>query len=127
MTSEDLTRLEQAIGRPLSPAVRHFFLHYPPELRSVTRTILAEYGEDIAMTECAADNELCDDADALIEMNRDVVPLEKTANVLVIGGGDCGELFWVDLDDARGAVYRCEAGQEAEYSDHLADSLEDFA
>lgn len=68
MTQDDLQRIEQALGQPLSPAVRHFFLNYPPELRS-----------------------------------------------------------WVDLDDARGAVYRVEAGTIPEHSNSAADSLEEFA
>jgi hypothetical protein len=47
--------------------------------------------------------------------------------MLIVGEGGCGEMYWVDLDDERGPVYRLEAGQEAEFSDPVADSLEEFA
>ena len=59
MTEKDLQRLESAIGRPLSPAVRHFFLNFPPELR----TPEDERDPD------PDDFELTDDADQLIQMN----------------------------------------------------------
>jgi hypothetical protein len=47
--------------------------------------------------------------------------------MLMLGSGDCGETFWTDLNSATGTMYRFEAGQEARYSDHFADSLDAFA
>lgn len=120
MIPADLERLETAIGRPL-PAVREFFLNFPPGLRTPDK----ERDPD------ADDFELTDDADALIQMNRPgwggVAIPGAGENVFVLGSGGCGETWWVDLDGERGAVYFCDAGTSAEDSDHVADSLAEFA
>ena len=127
MTQDDLRRIEQAIGRPLSAAVRRFFLNYPPELRTTARD-LGPTPEGEPYRECAADNELCDSADAVIALNRrEGWASDFPDNLLIVGAGECGETYWVDLDDERGAVYRFEDGTEPEYSDQLWDSLEEFA
>lgn len=128
MTSDDVQRVERAIGRPLSPAVRHFFLNYPPELRSTARD-LGPTPEGEPYRECAADNELCDRADALIALNGPQAGLlrDDAGHRLVVGEGGCGETYWADLDDPVGAVYRVEAGTDPAYSDPVADSLEQFA
>jgi hypothetical protein len=129
MTPNDLQRIEQALGRPLSAVVRRFFLNYPPELRTTVREIDAPKEAGGPCTECAADSELCDDADAIIEMNKRQSGWDSDFpdNMLIVRGGACGETYWVDLNDERGAVYRFDAGTEAEYSDQPWDSLEDFA
>jgi SMI1 / KNR4 family (SUKH-1) len=119
MLKGDLKRLEDALGRPLSPAVRQFFLNFPPELREI---VSDPDVDDFVLT---------DDVESLIEMNDRtrsyLPPLDWSPKILILGAGGCGETFWVDLDDERGAVYRFEAGQEAQFSDHLADSLDEFA
>lgn len=119
MTEQDLRRLEGEIGRSLSPAVRTFFLNFPPELLEVE----SDPDDD--------DFLLMDDADALIEMNRPgkhfYQPIDWTPRMFILGAGGCGETFWVDLDSEHGTVYRFDAGQEAEDSDEMADSLEEFA
>jgi hypothetical protein len=119
MVQGDLKRLEDVVGRPLSPPVRHFFLNFPPELREL------ETDPD------DADFMLTDDVESLIEMNDRkrsyLLPIDCSPKILILGAGACGETFWVDLDSERGAVYRFDAGIEAEYSDPLADSLEEFA
>lgn len=130
MTEEDVLRIERAIERRLAAAVRQFYLRYPPELRTTTRDMgLDEDGEPYL--ECAADNELADDADGLIALNAPGLtsprPLDWTPRMLIVGTGECGEVYWVDLDDERAPVYRFESGQEAQYSDAVADSLEQFA
>ncbi len=128
MTPEDLRRIEKAIGRPLSDAVRQFFLHYPPELRSTVR----DFGDDDEgnpYTECPADNELCDSADALMALNDRSVGwmADFPRNMLIVGSGGCGETYWVDLDNAAGAVYRFESGSPPDASDPMAESLAEFA
>lgn len=130
MTENDLVRIEQAIERPLPIAVRRFFLNYPPALRSTKRDMGNEQDGEPYL-ECAADNELNDDPDAILALNvpgpgRLVYPY-RTTQMLIVGEGGCGEMYWVDLDDERGPVYRLEAGQEAASSDLVADSLEEFA
>ena len=121
MTTPDLERLETAIGRPLSPPVRAFFLNFPPGRR------VADEDRDPD----ADDFELTDDADALIAMNADglgrVWLPGAGPNFFALGCGGCGETWWVDLDDAHGAVYFADAGTYAEHSDHVADSLAEFA
>ncbi len=128
MTQHDVRRIEQAIGRSLSAAVRRFFLNYPPELRSTARD-LGPTPEGEPFLESPADNELCDSADAIIALNdpQSAVALDRAANMLIVGQGGCGETYWVDLDDACGAVSRFDAGTEPEFSDRLADSLDEFA
>jgi hypothetical protein len=128
MTQDDVRRIEQAIGRSLPAAVRQFFLNYPPELRSTARD-LGPTPDGEPYLECPADNELCDSADAIIALNdpQSGMLLGDAANMLIVGQGECGELYWVALDDAHGVVSRLEAGMEPEFSDRLADSLEIFA
>jgi hypothetical protein len=121
MTTADLHRLETAIGRPLSAAVREFFLNFPSGLR-----ISAEDQDPDDM-----EFSLTDDADALIAMNtagwqRLWLP-NAGPNFFALGCGGCGETWWVDLDDPNGAVYFADAGTEAEFSDRVADSLAEFA
>jgi hypothetical protein len=131
MTEQDLQRVEQAIGRRLSRAVRHFFLNYPEELRTTRRPTGEEDEDGNPYTECPAQWELWDDPDGLISATRPtsqgglLIP-PYPPNMLVIGCGGCGETYWVDLDDERGAVYRFESGRQDD-SDRMADSLEDFA
>jgi hypothetical protein len=129
MTTNDLQRIEAALGRPLPAAVTHFFLNYPPELRSTVREIAAPDGDGDPDTECAADAELSDNPDQIIAINnrQSGWDADFPDNLLIVGGGECGETYWVDLDDQRGPVYRFEAGTEPEHSDQPWDSLEDFA
>ena len=79
----------------------------------------------------ASDFELTDDVDALITMNTDgpyrVWLPEAGANFFALGSGGCGETWWVDLDSENGTVYFADAGTYAEHSDHVADSLAEFA
>src|SRR5262249_14962865 len=130
MTENDLLRIERAIERPLPAAVRRFFLNYPPELRTTTRDMGSDPDGEPYL-ECAADNELTDGPDGIIAMNAagdgHLVHQGRTARMLIVGEGGCGEMYWVDLDDERGPVYRFEAGQEVDSSDPVADSLEEFA
>jgi hypothetical protein len=128
MTTDDLRRIEQAIGRPLPRAVREFFLHYPSELRTTTRD-LGPTPDGQPYRECPGDNELTDNADHIIGANarRSGYDADWPDNMLVVGGGGCGETYWVDLDDESGAVYRFDAGTEPEYSDPVAGSLAEFA
>src|SRR5437879_254284 len=132
MCENDLERIEGAIGRPLSAALRRFYLDYPTELRAVSRTLLAGYGKDVEMVERAAARELLDDADALIEVNDagekpDV--MGWTPNCFVVGlDPDCDLVFWVDLDDPRAGVFRYERTPGGiQDSDPIADSIEEFA
>ena len=119
MTERDMKRLEGAIGRPLPPAVRTFFLNFPPALREI------ESDPD------ADDFELTDDADLLIEFNLPgqhfLQPTDWTPDVFILGAGGCGETFWIDLASPRGSVHRFDAGEEAGASAELADSIEEFA
>src|SRR2546430_2280235 len=105
MTEDDLLRIEAAIERPLPAAVRRFFLNYPPELRTTTRD-MGPTPDGEPYLECAADNELTDDPDAIIAANSAgkgyLGHPERTARMLVVGAGGCGEMYWVDLDDERG-------------------------
>ena len=130
MTHDDLLRIEQAIERPLPEAVRRFFLNYPPALRSTARNLGPDQDGQPSL-ECAADNELCDTADAIVALNAPGLtsprPLDWSPRMLIVGQGGCGEVYWVDLDAAGCPVFRFEAGQEAELSDPVADSLEEFA
>lgn len=121
MTATDLQRLETAIGRPLPQAVRTFFLNFPPGLRV----------PDENRDPDDADFELTDDVDALISMNtvgfgRVSLP-GAGPNFFALGAGGSGETWWVDLDSENGAVYFADAGIYAEDSDHVADSLAEFA
>ncbi len=121
MRSDDLRRLEAAIGRPLPPAVRAFFLNFPPGLRTPDE----ERDPDFS------DFELTDDADALIRMNTDgpdnIWLPEAGPNFFALGSGGCGETWWLDLDSENGTVYFADAGTYARHSDHVADSLGEFA
>jgi hypothetical protein len=130
MTENDLLRIEREIKRPLPAAVRRFFLNYPPELRTTTRDMGTDQDGEPYL-ECAADSELCDAPDGIVALNAPGLtsprPLDWSPRMLIVGMGGCGEVYWVDLDDERGPVYRFEAGQEAESSDPMADSLEEFA
>lgn len=121
MTTADLHRLETAIGRPLPQAVREFFLNFPPGLRM----------DDEDRDPDDADFELTDDVDALISMNtvgfgRVSLP-GAGPNFFALGAGGCGETWWVDLNSENGTVYFADAGTYAEHSDHVADSLAEFA
>jgi hypothetical protein len=130
MTDADLKCIEDAIGRPLSAAVRRFFLNYPEGLRTTKREMFVSGQDAPVHTECPAEYELCGDAEGIIEMNAvgggGLVYGDWPANQLVLGAGACGETYWVDLDSESGAVYRFEAGQQDD-SDDIADSLEQFA
>ena len=130
MTEEGLLRIESAIERPLPVAVRRFYLHYPPELRTTTRDMGPDQ-DGRPYLECAADNELGDGADTIIALNAPGLtsprPSDWTSRMLVVGTGECGEVYWVDLDDERGPVYRFEAGEQGESSERVANTLEEFA
>ena len=121
MTTADLQRLEKAIGRSMPQAVREFFLNFPPALR------VADEDRDPD----DSDFELTDDVDALIAMNSDgpqrVWLPEAGPNFFALGSGGCGETWWVDLDSDNGTVYFADAGTYVKYSDHVADSLAEFA
>ena len=121
MTASGLQRLESAVGRSLPQAVREFFLNFPPGLR------VADEDRDPD----DSDFELTDDVDALIAMNTDgpqrVWLPEAGPNFFALGCGGCGETWWVDLDSERGTVYFADAGTYARHSDHVADSLAEFA
>jgi hypothetical protein len=102
-------------------AVKDFFLNFPPGLR------IADEDRDPDFS----DFELTDDVDALIAMNtvglqRVILP-EAGSNFFALGSGGCGETWWVDLDSEKGTVYFADAGTYAKYSDHVADSLAEFA
>ncbi len=121
MAPSDLQRLETAIGRSMPQAVRDFFLNFPPELR------VADEDRDSD----ADDFELTDDVDALIRMNTEgwsnlALP-GAGPNFFALGAGGCGETWWVDLDSENGTVYFADAGTYAKHSDHVADSLAEFA
>src|SRR5437660_1681707 len=120
MTEADLYRVEAAIGRGFPAAVRDFFLNIPPALRT----------PDEERDPDDSDFELPDDADALIRMNTDgwaCLHLPNAGpNFFALGCGGCGETWWVDLDDPRGAVYFADAGTYAQHSDRVADSLPEF-
>jgi len=122
MTESDVRRLEAQVGRPLSPPVRHFFLNFPPALRELAETADPDTADDFYLT---------DDIDAMIRYHAvgwgNLTPLDWEPRMLILGSGACGETFWVDLDSPTGMVYRFEAGQEARYSDHMADTLAEFA
>ena len=128
MTSSDIQRIETAIGRALSQAMREFYVNYPAELRATKASY--EDDEGNVITECPADNELCDSADGLIALN-DRRPGGNAAlmeaNQFILGAGECGETYWVDLDDATGSVQRFESGEDAKYSEDVAGSLAEFA
>lgn len=132
MTEDNLQRIERAIGRRLSPALRRFYLAYPSELRTTFRTLLEGYGEDVELRECPADRELLDRADDLIAVNTpDQKPavMGWTANCFVVGmDPDFGIQFWVDLDDPRAGVFRYETTPGGiQDSDRIADTIDDFA
>jgi hypothetical protein len=121
MTPADLERLESAIGRSLPAGVRQFLLNFPPGLRIPDE----ERDPDFS------DFELTDDADALTAMNAPgigglALP-NAGANFFALGAGGCGETWWIDLDTENGTVYFADAGTYAEDSDHVADSLAEFA
>src|SRR6516162_2495437 len=124
MTDNDLLQIERAIGRPLSAAVRRFYLAYPQELWTTTRAMGSD-PEGEPCLERPADYELSDSAEAIIAMNASaptgLQPLDWTSRMLVIGAGGCGEIYWVDLDAEHGPVYRFESGEKAEYSEEVAD------
>jgi hypothetical protein len=121
MSGDDLRRLEAAIGRPLPPAVREFFLNFPPGLCTPADELDPDF----------SDFELTDNADALIRMNTDgpdrVWLPEAGPEFFALGSGGCGETWWVDLDSENGTVYFADAGTYARHSDHVADSLAEFA
>jgi hypothetical protein len=120
MTPAELKRLESAIGRSLPKGVRDFFLNFPEALR------VADEDRDPD----ASDFELTDDVDALIAMNKGPYCIqlpEAGPNFFALGSGGCGETWWIDLDTENGVVYFADAGTEAQYSDHVADSLAEFA
>ena len=85
MTEQDVQRIEGAIGRPVSVAFRQFMLNPPSELGAVP--------------------ELLCDADGIIEFNRSAATLAWPAHQLGLGENGCGDVYSVDLDDERGAVY----------------------
>jgi len=127
MTPSDIQRIEAAIGRTLSATVREFYLNYPAALRA-TKASYDDEGNTI--TECPADTELCESADGLIALNNrrpggNAALME--ANQFILGAGECGETYWVDLDNATGAVYRFESGEDPKYSQDIAGSLAEFA
>jgi hypothetical protein len=128
MTGHDLDRIEQALSRPLSPAVRQFFLNYPPDLRGTVRD-LGPTPDGEPYTECPADYELCDTADAIVALNdpKAGIMLDDATHRLVLGQGGCGETYWADLTDPGGAVYRFDSGTDPKYSDPVAATLEEFA
>ncbi len=128
LTPADLRRVEETLGRPLSPAVREFYRHYPAALRAVTRD-LGPTPDGQPYLECAADNELTDNVDGILALNdrRSGHASDWPDNMLVVGEGGCGETYWVDLDDEGGAVHLFDAGSQPEDSARVADSLAEFA
>jgi hypothetical protein len=72
-----------------------------------------------------------DDADALITMNTEnpyrVWLPNAGPNFFALGCGGCGETWWIDLDTPGGTVYFADAGTAVEHSDHVADTLAEFA
>lgn len=119
MTEHEMKRLETALARRLSPPVRQFFLNFPEALRDIERD------EDFDGFE------LIDDPDALIEMNLEgksyYLPHDWAPHMFILGADGSGLTFWADLNSQKGAVLCFEAGQAAEYSDDVADSLAEFA
>jgi hypothetical protein len=121
MTGDDLRRLEAAIGRSLPRGVQKFFLNFPPGLRTPEEELDPDFSEF----------ELTDDADALIQMNAagpyNLSLPEAGPNFFALGSGGCGETWWIELDTENGTVYFADAGTYARHSDHVADSLAEFA
>jgi hypothetical protein len=130
MTPDDLQRIEQTLGVSLSTAVKNFLLNCPTELRT-TKRVMGTTPDGESYSECAADYELCDEADGIIALNepgnRDSMLFEQGDGHLIVGQGACDETYWVDLDDANGAVHRVEGGTAPKHSDRMADSLQEFA
>lgn len=128
MNTADLARIEQTIGRSLPSELSQFYLNYPAALRSTVRRLGPDDAGQI-YTECAADNELLDCPDAIIEMNdrQGGWASDLPANVFIVGSGECGETYWVDLDDASAAVHRFDAGTDVEFSDRPWASIDAFA
>jgi hypothetical protein len=128
MTLDDIQSMEKAMGRPFPLAVKEFFLHYPSQLRTTKRD-LGPTPDGQPYLECAADNELWDNPDSIIRANdrKSGYDADWPDNMLVVGGGACGETYWVDLDSEKGAVYLFDAGQEPEDSSPIAESIHDFA
>ncbi len=127
MTEDDVLRIEQSIERPLPVVVRRFFLKFPRELQG-TADPTGSNPEAEPDGRCAAADEMCDSADGVIALNAPGLasprPLDWTPRMLIVGMGGCGEVYWVDLDDDVGSVYRFESGQEAESSDRYVAVLE---
>lgn len=116
MTESEMQRLEAGLGHALPQPVRQFFLNFPPE-----------HG-DLERDEDSDEFELTDDADALIEMNAPESayrPHDWAPHMFILGADGSGGTYWVDLPS--GKVHCFEAGQAAEYSDEVAESLTELA
>jgi hypothetical protein len=113
MTEQDFHRIESAIGRPLSEAFREFMLHPPSQLG------VAE--------------ELICDPQSLIEFNRSGATAGWPANQLGLGDNGCGDVYSIDLDDQRGAIYLSgphsgyDSPEEDGYFEKVFDTLRDFS
>jgi hypothetical protein len=108
MTERDFQRIESSIGRPLSAAFRSFMANPPPALD---------------------DSQLLVAAKDILELNRSGATADWPANQLAIGDNGCGDIYSVDLDDERGAVYLSgphsgfESPAEDGYFERVFDSL----
>lgn len=113
MTEQDLQRIEEAIDRPVSQAYRRFMLDPPAKL-------------GVAM-------ELLCDPDGILEFHRSGVTTDWPANQLALGDNGCGDVYSIDLDDERGAVYLSgphsgyDSPQEDGYFEHVFDTLQEFS
>lgn len=113
MTEQDLQRIEQATGRPVSVPFREFMLNPPPEL-----------GDTEAL--------LCK-ADDIVEFNRRGATADWPANQLGLGDNGCGDVYSIDLDDPHGAIYLSgphsayESPEENGYFEKVFDTLQEFS
>jgi hypothetical protein len=113
MTEQDLQRIEHEIGRPVSVQFRLFMRNPPSELGDAA--------------------EFISDADSIIEFNRSGATAGWPANQLGLGDNGCGDVYSIDLDDERGAVYFSgphsgyDSPEEDGYFEKVFDTLQEFS
>lgn len=113
MTDSDFQRIEQALGCRLSDAFRQFMRAPPPDL-----------GETSELT-CRPSQ--------LVALNRSGATAGWPTNQLALGDNGCGDVYSIDLDDPRGAVYLSgphsgfESPDEEGYFEPVFATLEELA